>query len=258
MDRENEEMTNIEKNSFKQIDDDSFSKMNPSISGLELRIIEEFTEGDEESIARYTDEHLNEYNYYIFIYSYMKKFHNNYLNFVKKHIVQKIQIEKIEIGEMTEDVFEAKYFHIILLNALTQSMNISYLEFLRFCLKKEKQIPVPIIIKLLEKDDLDTIKEIVENKIGIFDIENCNFLQKQNFYADTYFYKLEEISDNIKIRHKNNYLTPKKLIYYAYKSNEISETKRETIIKDIIENFSMNTSDILTSIIKMRDQDLAK
>jgi hypothetical protein len=257
MENENEENTNIDKNLSKNNENSNFSR-NGTMTPIDFKIIQEFASRDENSISSYIKDNIDEKNYYIFIYCAMKKFYSNFLSILKKDIIPNIPEETFDYGEMTEDVFEENYKHIFLLNALSQSMNILYKDFLRLCLDNEKKIPVPIIIRLIENEDLDLIKEIVDRKIAIYDIENCSFLEKQNYYPEIFFLKFKDITENIKIRIKNNYLTPKKIIYYIYKTESLSEIKRENIIKDVILVFKLNKSDILISIIKMKDQDLAE
>ena len=252
------EMTNLG-NKYKSMksSNDSYYRNNTLIA-VDLKIVEAFASDDDKSLENFISENINDENYYIFIYCLTKKFRNNYLKYIKQEIAPKVAVEKLDFGDMTEDVFEAKYSYILLLNSLSQALNIMYKDFLKLCLQNDKKIPVPIIIRLLENEDLDIIKDIVDKKITIYDIENCSFLDKQTYFPEVFFYKMNEVHENIKVRLKNNFLTPKKIIYYMYKSDGLTETKRDNLVKDVIEMFNLNNKDILNSIIKMKDQDLAE
>jgi hypothetical protein len=185
------------------------------------------------------------------------KFNSPYLSFIDEEIIQRLNLESLNFGKMSEEIFEIKYQKIVLLNALTQCINITYKDFLLYVIEKEKTVPSAIIIKILENQDIDLIKDILDKKIAIYDIEHSNLFE-QNQFPQIFFQRLDQVPETTKVREKNNFLTHKQIIYYLYKSEEISKVKRDNIIKELASVIHLNKNEILTSIIKMKDQDLAE
>lgn len=187
----------------------------------------------------------------------MKFKSTNYLNFIVEEILEKIKIETWDLTGITEDYFEAKFAIFILLNALYQAVKLNYREFIFYIIENEKKMPSSTVIKILECEDIDLLKEMLDRQIAIVDIESSNLFEQIKF-PQVFFQRLDQLPESIKIIEKNNFLTVKHLLYYMYKSVSINSKKRENIIKELANVVILDDSDILNSIIKMKDQDLAE
>jgi hypothetical protein len=198
-------------------------------------------------------------NYYIFIYFIMKFQNCAYLPYIENEIIKKLDIESLQIGSMAEQVFEIKYNHFVLLNALTQSLDVNYRPFFNYVLKLEKKIPSALISKILQKEDIGLIKEMLGKKIAIFDIETDagNMFERNNYQHST-FQRIDQVSDTTRITGKNNYFMPKHVIYYLYKSPYINKHKRDYFLQELSCVLNLDDGEILSSIIKMKDQDLTE
>jgi hypothetical protein len=187
----------------------------------------------------------------------MKFRSRSYLKFIEEEILEKLQIEAWDLTGISEEYFESKFYIFILLNALYQAVNLTYREFIYYVIENEKKMPSSTVIKILEREDIDLLKEMLDRQIAIVDIENSNLFE-QNKFPQVFFQRLDQLPESIKIKEKNNFLTVKHLLYYMYKSVSITAKKRENIIKELANVIILDDSDILNAVIKMKDQDLAE
>ena len=86
----------------------------------------------------YIEKKVNTLNYYIFIFFIMKFKNCSYLKYIEKEIILNLELENLGIGNMGERAFEEKYSHYVLLNALNQSIEIGYKDFMNYVISKEK------------------------------------------------------------------------------------------------------------------------
>jgi hypothetical protein len=185
------------------------------------------------------------------------KFKEDYLKFINEEIITKLKVENWDINDLREDVFEAKFQHFVLLNALYQANNLSYRDFIFYIIENDKRMPSSTVIKILEREDIEMLKEMLERPIAIFDIEN-SMLFDQKYYPQVFFQRLDQVPETVKIKEKNNFLTVKHLLYFMYKSVSITAKKRENIVRELATVVKLDDSVVLISIIKMKDQDLAE
>ena len=115
------------------------------------------------------------------------------------------------------------------------------------------------IMDQMQNEDLDTIKEMLDKNLAIYDIEteNTNMFDKNSF-QQLFFQRLDQVSNTVKVITKNNFLMPKHVVYYLYKSRGITKDRRDFLVKELHSILKIDDADILTSLIKMKDQDLAE
>ena len=117
-----------------------------------------------------------------------------------------------------------------------------------------------ILSKLIFTQNLEVLKFVIENKIQLYDIgtaENLfNFMGRPTF-ADQFFKPLGLINDKTLVRN-NSKITSKHLLYLLYKNINISKDEREIIIRKLMIIVDFNVDDTLSTLIKMRDQDLVE
>lgn len=143
---------------------------------------------------------------------------------------------------------------------MSQAIDLGFEEFVFFVIDNDRKLPSSILIKLLQYEHINVIKEILIKQISVYDIETdtCTLFLKTTNSLNTFFRRLDEISDITKVKEKNSIILPKHIIYYLYKSSYISKEKRDNIIKELTGVMNMSDNEMLTSIIKMKDQDLAE
>lgn len=144
------------------------------------------------------------------------------------------------------------------LNSLSQAIDINFIGFISYVIEHDQKLPAAIITKLLQHEHIGLIKEILEKQIKVYDIEDTSNLFGKTSTSNLFFQRLDQVSDSVKVKEKNKVILPKHIIYYLYKSTQISKEKKNYIIKELAHIMHINNNEILSSIIKLKDQDLAE
>lgn len=104
---------------------------------------------------------------------------------------------------------------------------------------------------------LEIIKFLLDNKIHLYDLSSDNSLSfvNRSSFAEQFFKPLGLMNEKTIVRNASE-VSPRHLFYYLYKNKDISKEKKETIIRKLMTIVDFNSVDIISTIIKMRDQDL--
>ena len=101
------------------------------------------------------------------------------------------------------------------------------------------------------------IQFILENKIKLYDIGSETrfaFIGKSTF-VEQFFKPLGLLNEKTVVRNESE-ISSRHLFYHVYKNKEISKEKKEGIIRKLMTIVDFTSVDIISTIIKMKDQDL--
>lgn len=224
-----------------------------------FKIIETFKKAnslDDKNLWNYIHNNISIDNYYIFIYFIMKFKDNSYLYLIEHQIFNKYGFESFEIGGMTETVFESTFYPIVVLNSLSQSLELSYTDFFIYHLHKEKKVPASILSKVLQHEYIDLIQIMLAQQTLLYtvELETGNIFEKSSTLI--LFQRIDLIGEGLKIDKDEKCIMPKYIFYYLYKNNSIPKNRIEFLVNELKKIITISECDIFTSLIKMKDQDL--
>jgi hypothetical protein len=102
------------------------------------------------------------------------------------------------------------------------------------------------------------IKYLLENKIYVYDYigSTSSNLMNNLYNVEELFKSFAPSTKKNNLVHPPQEIKTKHLFYYLYKNKDIPRCKKENIFKKLIKIVGFNSSELVITMIKMRDQDI--